>query len=199
MGVVKTDPARLPGPWKEGYVLERQHTIKCDFLGHDSFGIPQFDTERSALGELVFRLKYRNDKTALDSIAETAVQFLQGWNPPCDIIVPVPPSRQRAGPEPVVEIATAVGVRIAKPVSTAALRKSRSTPELKNVFDYAERIALLSDVFQVNREAVRAQRILLVDDLFRSGATATLVTRQLLTGGAAAVYMFAMTKTRTRT
>jgi len=43
------------------------------------------------------------------------------------------------------------------------------------------------------------KRILLIDDLYRSGATATLVAQALLAGGAATVHMLAMTKTRTRT
>ena len=50
----------------DGYVLERQHTLTSEFLGHDSFGNPQFDTKRTELGELVFRLKNRNDKNTLD-------------------------------------------------------------------------------------------------------------------------------------
>ncbi len=58
MPVVKIDPIRISGPWHDGYVLERQHTLS------------------SELGELVFRLKNRDDKNTLDPIADTAVQFL---------------------------------------------------------------------------------------------------------------------------
>src|SRR2546428_5645896 len=72
MSAVKIDPMKLLGPWADGYVLERQHTLTSEFLGHDSFGNPQFDTKRTELGELVFRLKNRNDKNTLDPIAETA-------------------------------------------------------------------------------------------------------------------------------
>ena len=81
MASVKIDPMRLPGPWANGYVLERQHTLSSEFLGHDGYGNPQFDTKRSELGELVFRLKNRNDKNAVDSIGDTAVEFLKGWGP----------------------------------------------------------------------------------------------------------------------
>jgi hypothetical protein len=62
MAPVKFDPMKLSGPWTDGYVLERQHTTSSDFLGYDSLGHPQFDTKYTALGELVFRLKNRNDK-----------------------------------------------------------------------------------------------------------------------------------------
>lgn len=70
---------------------------------------------------------------------------------------------------------------------------------MKDVFDYQQRLTLLEGAFQVNRDAVGGQRILLVDDLYRSGATATVVARDLLAGGAPAVYLLTMTKTRTRT
>ena len=91
MASVKIDPLKLAGPWVEGWAIERQHTLSADFLGHDSYGNPQFDTKRSELGELVFRLKNRNDGNTLDSIAETAVQFIKGWSVTVDMIVPVPP------------------------------------------------------------------------------------------------------------
>ena len=200
MAPVKIDPMKLPGPWTDGYVLERQHTLSSDFLGYDSLGNPRFDnTKRTELGELVFLLKNRNDKSTIDPIADTAAEFLKRWNPPFDLIVPVPPSRKRLIYQPVVEIAPAIGTRMSKPVNAAAVIKIKATPELKDVFEYSQRLKLLEGAFTVNADVIGGQQILLVDDLYRSGATATVVAQELLAGGAAAVYMFAMTKTRTRT
>ncbi len=199
MSAVKIDAMKLPGPLTDAYVLERQHTLSSDFLGHDSFGNPQFDTKRSELGELVFRLKNRNDKNTLDPIAETAVEFIQAWAPSFDLIVPVPPSRKRLAYQPVIEIAKAIGARLSKPVNLTAVKKIKDTPELKNIFDYQERSKLLQGAFSIDRDAVRCKRILLIDDLYRSGATATVVAQDLIGNGAAAVYMLAMTKTRMRT
>ena len=199
MPVVKIDPIRISGPWQDGYVLERRHTLSSEFLGHDSFGNAQFDTKRSELGELVFRLKNRDDKNTLDPIADTAVQFLGRWSPGVELIVPMPPSRKRSAFQPVAEIALAIGVRLETPVDTSVIGKTKNTPELKDVFDYQERLKLLNGVFHVNDEIARGKRILLVDDLYRSGATATVVAQNLITGGAATVFMLAMTKTRTGT
>jgi len=198
MASVKIDPMKLAGPWTEGYVLERQHTVSSDFLGHDSFGNPQFDTKRSELGELVFRLKNRNDKSTVDSIADTAVEFVKGWAPPVDMIVPIPPSRKRAY-QPVIEIANAIGARLQKPVSGGAIKKVKETPELKDVFDYGHRTKLLEGAFEADASGVAGKDILLVDDLYRSGATAIIVAKTLLDAGANSVRMLAMTKTRTRT
>ena len=49
---VKIDPMKLAGPSADGYVLERQHTLSSEFLAHDSFGNPQFDTKRTELFEV---------------------------------------------------------------------------------------------------------------------------------------------------
>lgn len=56
------------------------------------------------------------------------------------------------------------------------------------MFDYPERTKLLEGAFQVDTDAVRGKRILLVDDLYRSGASATVVAQALLAGGASAVH-----------
>ena len=179
-------------------MLERQHTLSSDFLGHDSFGHAQFDTKRSELGELVFRLKNRSDKATLPMIADTAAEFVRKWQLQIDAVVAVPPSKPRPF-QPVVEIATAVADRLSRPVLTDAVKKVKDTPELKDVFDYGERQKLLEGAFSVDRTVVEGRALLLVDDLYRSGATAALVAKGLVDAGAAAVYFLAMTKTRTRT
>ncbi len=197
MVAANIDPLKLEGPWADGYVLERQHTLSSEFLGHDSFGHPRFDSKRSDLGELVFLLKNRNDRATLGPLSETAAAFITQWKVPVDAIVPVPPSRKRAF-QPVVEIAKSLGEQISRPILVSAVTKVRETPQLKDVFDYAERKKLLEGAFAVDREAIRGLRLLLLDDLYRSGATATVVARELLAAGAGSVYFLAMTKTRTR-
>jgi competence protein ComFC len=199
MAPVAINPTKLDGPWTSGYVLEREHTVSSEFLGHDSFGHPQFDSKYSALGELIYRLKNKGDKNTVDSIADTAVQFIsERWKLEFDLIVPMPPSRKREAYQPVVEIAKAIGARLAKPVDLNAVRKVKETPQLKDVYDFAERRKLLEGAFKANADSVRGKSVLLVDDLYRSGATAAVVAQSLLAGGAARVYMLAMTKTRTR-
>ena len=199
MAPVTINPMKLDGPWATGYALERQHTVSSEFLGHDSLGHPQFDSKYSALGELVYRLKNKGDKNAVDSIADTAVQFIVAcWKPEFDLIVPMPPSRKREAYQPVIEIANAIGARLVKPVDVNAVSKIKETPQLKDVYDFSEREKLLRDAFRANCEIVRGRAILLVDDLYRSGATAMVVAQSLLAGGATHVCMLAMTKTRTR-
>ena len=129
--------------------------------------------EAERLGELVYRLKNRSDRKALVPIAEAAAEFIKGWAPKVDTIVPVPPSRRRAY-QPVVEIAKAIGRLLSVPVDLAAIVKAKDTPKLKNVFDFKERTTALQGAFKFNEKAIRGERILLADDLYRSGATASI-------------------------
>jgi competence protein ComFC len=165
--------------------------------GYNAYGHPEFDTKYSELGELVYRLKNRNDKECAHSIAETAVKFIADiWKPKFDFIALVPPSRKRDGYQPVLEIANRIGEHLPAKVKSGAITKIKDTPQLKDVSDYQERIALLDAAFAIDEEAVSGKRISLIDDLYRSGATAAVVTEALVLAGASRVYVLAMTKTR---
>ncbi len=69
---------------------------------------------------------------------------------------------------------------------------------MKDVFGYDEREKLLDGAYSFDRQLVDRRRLLLVDDLYRSGATAAVVAQGLIDAGASAVYFLAITKTRTR-
>src|SRR5271169_4835676 len=106
MAIVKPNPIKLPAiPWVEGYVLD-YHTVSSTPTGDPYY---RFDTKRTELGELLFRMKYRGGGDAvLADIVDTASQFIGSWKPPIDCIVPAPPSTARKA-QPVVEIARALG------------------------------------------------------------------------------------------
>jgi hypothetical protein len=73
----KINPKTLRGPWAAGFALD-VHTTTSTFRGHNEYGHPVFDTERSPIGELVYRLKYRGDKDALREIVDTVTGFSLG-------------------------------------------------------------------------------------------------------------------------
>ncbi len=189
------NPMRIPGRWRDGYTLD-YHTISSVYLGDDEFGNPQFDTRRSEVGEFLYRLKYRSDQTAVDPLVDAAASFVASWKPGADIIVPVPPSRARPT-QPVFEIADALAKRLGLPSLVGCVTRTSELPELKDVYEYDERIRLLSGAHAVDKSQVQGRRVLLFDDLFRSGATMNAITMALYDDGAAAD-VFALTITRTR-
>ena len=62
---------------------------------------------------------------------------------------------------------------------------------------FAKRTEILSGAFTVDVAKTTGKRLLLIDDLYRSGATVSAITQLLLTTGAAsAVYLLTLTQTR---
>lgn len=191
---MELDPKPLSGSWNEGWALDRQ-VLNSDFLGYGPFGHAQFDTTRTELGELVYRLKYRGDKSCLGPIAAAACGFIRGRGWAIDVIVPVPPSTNRSS-QPVVEIAEALGLVTGLPVDSTSLRKERATPAVKNLAPERRR-EVVAGAHAVAAGAFRGRRVLLLDDLYQSGATLNAVAGLMKDpGGASAVIALALTRAK---
>lgn len=195
--VANSNPVKIEGLWKEGFALD-VHTLSSDYLGDDEFGHAIFRTTRTELGELLYRLKYQKDASAVDGIVDAAFAFLKSWNPGADVIVPVPPTKATRPHQPVVTLATALGARLRLPVHSDCVRLRKEIPELKDVFDFAARLRLLEDAHEVDPTAVAGRRVLLFDDLFRSGATMNAITKGLRAAGAVEVFALAITRSRSK-
>ena len=79
--MANSNPVKCEGVWKEGFALD-VHTLASDYLGDDEFGRPTFRTTRTELGELLYRLKYQRDASAVDGIVEAASAFVRSWSSP---------------------------------------------------------------------------------------------------------------------
>jgi competence protein ComFC len=193
--VVEINPTRIPGRWANGFALDL-HTTSSELTGHDGYGHAQFESTRSEVGELLYKLKYRQDKSVIPKIAKAVGTFVESYLPKLDVIVPVPPSTPRSE-QPVILIARAVGKRNKIPVSEDCVWKIRETPQLKNALEYDQRWRLLDGAFDVDSASVAGKTLLLFDDLYRSGATMNAITSALYDKGRAKE-IFALTITRTR-
>ena len=187
-------PRKIIGEWRKGFALDLQ-TLSSEFIGHDEFGHPKFDTKRSEIGELLYQLKYKSDMDAVQEIVKAVEKFMKTWNPTVDILVPIPPATHRAV-QPVLVLAKAIGERLRIPLADCVTR-TRDIPQLKNVSDLDERLKLLDGLHTVNKSATRGKSVLLFDDLYRSGATMNAITTELYEA-AKATDVFALAITRTR-
>ena len=192
--MVKFTKRKILGKWRDGYCLDLQ-TLNSVFLGYDEYGHPRFDSQRSEVGELLYRLKYRGDKSAVTEIVTALNELFATWRPAIDMIVPVPSSTQREI-QPVLLLADAIGKRLGVPL-VGCVTRTREIPQLKNVFDLDDRSKLLDGLHAVDALATKGKRILLFDDLYRSGATMNAITNELYETGKAAD-VIALTITRTR-
>ena len=185
---------RIVGKWVSGYALDI-HTISSTYMGLNESGHDVFDTKRSELGELLYRMKYSEDRSVASEIVEVTVAFLQRSRNKFDVIVPVPPSGSRRV-QPVLILANGIGEALDLPVSEC-VSTTRPATQLKGVMDPEKRRELLEGLYTVQRAHTRGKSILLFDDLYRSGATMNAITELLMTQGRAdAVRVLTITRTR---
>ncbi|MGD0364304.1 MAG: hypothetical protein ABSC93_25785 [Bryobacteraceae bacterium] len=104
------------------------------------------------------------------------------------------------GSAPVRTVDSGNGAQVvpqAKLAGAGGIFGRRNTAQLKDIFDFAKRAQILKDAFSVDSHETKGKRILLIDDLFRSGATVSAIAHLLsTTGGALALYLRTLTQTR---
>lgn len=192
--MVAINPKKIVGNWRSGIALD-VHTISSIHLGVNELGHDVFDTKRSEIGELLYRLKYNGDLNAAKEIVATVSTYLTPHKSKFDLIVPVPPSGTRAF-QPVITLAngisTAGGISMVPCITT-----TRPAIQLKGVLDPAKRKELLAGLYAVDSAQTKGKNILLFDDLYRSGSTLNAITDVLMQQGkAASVRVLAITHTR---
>ncbi len=167
---------------------------------------PPFEQARSLFlykgkaRELICELKFRNNLSTL-SILD---YLLKTWSKDlitelgCDLIVPVPLDRKglkRRGYNQALLISICLANRIGKPVRRDHLRKVRATvPQIGLTRN--QRWANIRGAFQVkDARGFRGKSILLVDDVYTTGATVRECSRELLGAGARSVKVWTLART----
>ena len=191
---LSTNPAWLTGPWRAGWALDL-HTVSSIPLGDG-----KFDTLRSEVGEALYELKYHGDPAYVEPLAQAAVGFLRTLRitPSLAAIITVPPSNTARLKQPVLDVARRMGELLPLNVDEDYLVKLRPTSPLKNLSDAAERHQELAGAFAARDDRYAGGRVLLFDDLYRSGETLTEITRTLMQANVDRVYVLTLTRTRSR-
>jgi predicted amidophosphoribosyltransferase len=192
------DPKMIIGNWAQGWALD-QHTVRSTADGSVSCVHPEFNTERTAIGEALYKLKYRGDLAQVEPIAQTVAGFIRGRSELADIkaVLAVPPSDTRRSFQPVEALAARIGAMLNLPAPADYLLKAKRTMPMKGVTDKRKRRKELEDAFAVLDQRFVDTHVLLFDDLFRSGETLKAVTVALLfLGNVAKVSVVTATSTR---
>lgn len=186
---------KIHGNWKKGIALDL-HTKSSEYLGLDEFGHDRFETIRTEMGELVYKLKYKSDLSVVPQIVNAIVKI--GGIEKMDYIIPVPPSNIHRRFQPVFIIAEELSRKIDVELAMDLILKIRETPELKNITDDKERDNITRDAFSLNDTYdLSGLKVLILDDLYRSGTTLRAITSLLHEEGKVKnVYVVTLTKTR---
>lgn len=116
----------------------------------------------------------------MPAIVEAVAGFLKNWSICPDVVIPMPPSKQRSfstgGRE--IEIASELSKSLGIALDTTSLKKTKTTPKMKDIGDFSARVAALDAAFTTGRD-LEGRQILLIDDLFQSGATMNVAAQTL--------------------
>jgi predicted amidophosphoribosyltransferase len=197
--MVETNPMPISGPWTAGFVLD-SHVLGSEPDGFNKDGRIQYTASRSPLGELLYRLKYRHDRSVLDELTGTIHFFLKeqwGIADIVDCIVPVPPSNEDRLMQPVYEIASGLAEKLGISCYDTCLVKSRKTDESKHTKKRKKKIDMLAGSMTIKGNELDGRTVLLLDDLYGTGATLLAATQVMICDGHVLdVYVTALTKTK---
>ncbi|MCX8999975.1 ComF family protein [Rhizobiaceae bacterium BDR2-2] len=159
---------------------------------------PVFDRLRAvALHEgvarhLVHRLKYRDRTDLAPMMAEWMIRASDGYVAACDAVVPVPLHARRMLSRRFnqsAELARPLARKAGKPLLAHALVRVKPTRRQVGL-SARRRAANVRGAFRVRKGqlvAIRGKHILLVDDVYTTGATVSAAARALKRAGAAEV------------
>jgi len=158
---------------------------------------PTADHQAGTVGSMIRRLKYGLDQSlapALDECVGDRFPFERQMH---DLVVSIPLHRTRLrwrGYNQAALLGAAVARRIGCPFDATVLARVRSTPP-QTALNHRLRARNVRHAFAL-AESVRIanRRILLVDDVMTTGATADECAGVLLNGGAAAVDVFTLAR-----
>jgi predicted amidophosphoribosyltransferase len=124
-------------------------------------------------------LKYKFDFTQVAVIASQIYQSLSKYFVSASLIIPMPPSTQRAR-QPVTEIARELSRLMNIPCYEEMLVKKSDTPPMKDIASRDEKVQTLIDAFAINDQLGEGlYDILIVDDIYDTGSSLEAATKVL--------------------
>jgi ComF family protein len=150
-----------------------------------------------ALRAAVLRLKREPQVSARLARLLTRAQQRAPLNVASRILpVPLHPARERErGFNQATLLARAVATRTGLPLDTRSLVRTTHTAQHRAGMDARARRETVAAAFAVARpRLVAGERVLLVDDVFTTGATASTCAQVLIEAGAAAVYVLTVAR-----
>ena len=180
------------GPWQYGVVLDK-YSLKSVAVGHNESGSTIFDTEYTEVGGLLHAFKYRAEESAGKRLVPFACAFLaQHKKMKFDAIIPIPSS---TGTTVTARLAREIASRLNKAYCEDAIT-TRSRQSVKGL-TAEQRKEILTNSLDVSRQKLAGENVLLLDDLFDTGATLEAATTAVqIRGGVGAVYVFAFAYTK---
>jgi ComF family protein len=146
---------------------------------------------------IIHRFKFEGLFALAKPLAGIMAASWPNWNKPPDTIVPIPLHKRRQrrrGFNQASLLAANLAEKLDLPVNIKAMRRVKHTiPQIG--LSPMERFENVQDAFVAVSKEVKNQHILLVDDVFTTGATMSAAAETLLASGAAGVSAYCLART----
>lgn len=150
--------------------------------------LPPFQIARSTfiyempIVSLVHKIKYGNARYLFKPLANFMTETYKQYTFDCDVIVPVPLSKERLKTRhynQAEELAKVLGANLGLPIESNCIEKIKHT-EKQSSLGYFDRIANIKNAYRLkDKKPLAGKRILLVDDVITTGETIKNVCKEL--------------------
>ena len=152
--------------------------------------------EYESAAKSIYRLKYGGRREYADFFGEQAAEYLGNFirTVQPDALVPIPLHRKRKavrGYNQAECLARAIGSRLGIPVCADYLVRVKNTVPLKYE-NPEERQNNLKKAFNIARNDVKLERVIIIDDIYTTGSTMDEAARTLQAAGVREVYFLAL-------
>ncbi|OGC78100.1 MAG: hypothetical protein A2145_02370 [candidate division Zixibacteria bacterium RBG_16_40_9] len=175
------EPIALPGNFKLGYSLGKYR---------------ENNRKRTKLGKLVYHFKYKKNKKAGEILVDLSSQLLQQNYPDFDVIVSVPPAIASTHFFANRFFSESLSDRVQKPLENKLIQRIRFTTEQKDFRNLTGKKGNVKDSFKISEpDKLKGKTVLLIDDIYDSGATVNEISGLLKSALARKVFVFTIAKT----
>lgn len=164
----------------------------CQKLNHHFVQGKAIYEYTGSMKEAMYRFKYGNKRDYSRAFAKDAIRYYGRWIKSIEpsLIVPVPmfqKKEKQRGYNQAKVFADKLSKMTGIPVDDKTVLRRKNTQPLKQ-YGAKDRRKILRGAFVGNKEYLSSPTVLLVDDIYTSGATIDAVTETLLEVGAGKVY-----------
>lgn len=154
---------------------DEEYCSDCKKYNHEFIQQKAVFTYKGAVRESIYKYKYKNQRFFADFYIYEVMNLYGRWieSLRVDVIIPIPvheDRRRKRGFNQTEKIAFGLGKKLSIPVRNDLLFRNKKTIAQKEL-NYLERRKNMKSAFEVYDEACYYTRVLLLDDIYTTGAT----------------------------
>ena len=172
---------------------EEEYCMDCQNRQHDfTQGISLWSYDAD-IRQAMYRFKYRNRREYAVYFARELIRrngnMMTDWHTQAIIPVPIHKTRRKQrGFNQAELLAKELGRYLDLPVLTETVVRIRNTKPQKELND-KDRQKNLKSAFKINKNSVKLKKVILVDDIYTTGATVDVIARLLKRQGVVEIYV----------